>query len=262
MWQVYVSNGKAMVNDTVVAYSSKMTAVDVLNMFPELGDITSLYCKEDIVSVYKKAGDIMGCSLKQMANMINGVIYKAYIKPNEKWHARFSIRNGVLIHTTVKAVNDNITLLNRYVDNGIGHMAAYALLFGPKAKTTMGFQLWIEVRKNAASRNDQICKLLQDAFNPDNYVAGIKFLNMLPSTILRRCNSNSLEALFHYGIGSTSILTIISNYIRKHKGQYKHLDMYDVRHRCAEAARFLEVGKFLGLDDTRLAKYMTAKLNK
>lgn len=262
MWQVYVSNGKAMVNDTVVAYRAKMTAVDVLNMFPELGDITSLYYKEDIVSVYKKAGDIMGCSLKQMANMINGVIYKAYIKPNEKWHARFSIRNGVLMYPTVKAVNANATLLNRYVDNGISHMAAYALMFGSSAKVTMGFPLWLEVRKNASSRNDLICKVLQDAFAPSNYVEGIKFLNMLPSTVLRRCDRHSLEALFTYGAGINSVLSVISNYIQKHKGQYKRLDIHDIRHRCFDAVRFVKAGKFLGIDNDRLGEYMAAKLNK
>ena len=262
MKQIVVKDGKVIVDELVVDFMFKITTKEVFNIIPGLGDMTYRYDKEDIVDGYKRASDVLGCSVSQFANMLNGAIYKAYITPYQKWHSRFSIRGGKLIPYLVNKVLDNTSLLKKYDENKLSHMAMIPMLLGPDATKLIDVDMWLELYKNSCSRNDLIYKVASVAFPKSDYIEGIKFLNMLPSTVLRKNEAFSLYSLFCYCNCIDSGLSIISDYIRKHKGQYKQLDMDRVRHKCNGVVKFLDAGKYLGLTDERLAKYMRAKLNK
>jgi len=262
MKQIVVKDGKVMVDELVIDFMSKITTKEVFNIIPGLHSITSMYTKEDITTAYKQSGDELGCSVSQFANMLNGAIYKAYITPYQKWHNRFSIRRGRLMPFSVNKVLANASLLKKYDENKLSHMAMLPMLLGPDATKLIDVDMWLELYKNSCSRNDLIYKVASETFPKSDYVGGIKFLNMLPSTVLRKSEAFSLYSLFCYCNCIDSGLSIISDYIRKHKGQYKQLSMDHVRYKCNDITRFLDAGKYLGLSDERLAKYMRAKLNK
>lgn len=258
MISIVVKDGLVLAGTQVIEYMSKLKVKDIFYIIPGLGDLTYLYKKEDIVSVYKAAGDALGCSVRQFTNMLNGAIYKAYIKPNIMLHSRFSIRGrGVMKYRTVKNVNECTNILKEYNLLGYNHVAAFGLLFKSEVTATvdlLGLPLWEKLCKNSTSRNDLIYKIVEDEFDITVYSKAIEFLNMLPTTVLRTFDKMYLRTMFTYGTEIDDGYHLIAKHISAHRGQYKTIDVSNLVYNYRKINTLINTGRFLGVDETRLTK--------
>jgi len=222
---IVVKNNEVVVIDnstnleTVCPYCSKADCQFVIDRFTDVSadELPSMYESEDIVTVYKQAGDQLGCSVKQFCKMLNGAIYRAYIEPNKALHNRFATLKVLKLvkircnssrsykrfpsmwvrdEYVVNIINKRAEIINSYIDDGIGHMAGFGLMIGDSSfsKSILGKGLWKSLNKNSKTRNDLITKvvmfsqILEPIKNSEEFAnsakSAVMFFNKVPSTLL------------------------------------------------------------------------------
>jgi hypothetical protein len=200
---IEVINNQVVITDvassekTVVDYSPHISVGAVVERFTSfsLDGIHISGYKEKIRRLYQDAGDELGLSVAAFKKMLNGAIFRAYIKPNIDLHRRFSLvifRDGWINDPLmVSAVNKHQNIIKEYLADGIPHLAGFGLLglSSFDAKQLFGKGLWKRLVHNSRTRNDAICKITGTAHtlsitdvDADKHM--VKLLNDVPSTIL------------------------------------------------------------------------------
>jgi len=230
---ITVENNQVVITDiassekTMVNYHPHVSAEWVLNTLTSfnISDISHSGYKYEVRRLYQDAGDELGISVAAFRRQLNGAMYRAYIKPNNDLHLRFSmqrtIRGWVKDPMMVSAVNGSAAIIREYIEDGISHLAGFGLLLlnSYSAKQLLGKGLWKKLARSSKTRNDIICKKVymcnvQQNVDDEHTKFMVKFLNNTPSTILKTRGFNILDVCATAKmIGADDLLTKIVKHI-------------------------------------------------
>lgn len=194
--------------------------------------LDGIYDGKVIKERYKNVGDDLGTSVANFKRMLDGAMYKAYIKGIEEYHNRFSSCwakveiNGKTKRTcfrdtrSVTLVSEHREIIKQYTADGMDHMAGLGALFGKPAnelKNLFGKGFWKTLCKNSKTRNDTFVRMFINTIGAQDvyFVNSIKILNTVPYTLLKELKKegsmNLISAVLTTGINDI-VKKIVSEY--------------------------------------------------
>jgi len=201
---ITVENNQVIITDVdgtkiVQPYQDKVNAEYVIHTYTSVTRPRYLYKKDDIVRVYREAGDELGVSVASFKKMLNGAIYRAYIADNKDLHNRLSFHRNrgtkALRHPGMVAiVNARAKDIRHFMSDNNVHTSAFGLFFKDtqQAKQELGKGLWKALCANARTRNDTIMRILRPYGATTELV---RAMNSIPSTLLTNMHDETLLAL-------------------------------------------------------------------
>jgi hypothetical protein len=276
--EVRIENGKVMAGETVIQYMpyGKITGWWVVNRLcrgkfdayvstsqdkgPEFdwdevfGVLPQGMERRPLKDIYKDCGDYLGVSCAVMAKLLNGAIYRNYIKGKEPLIARWAQFGKKMVDGgIVEMITKNYSAIKTYEADGLVNLMGVAMATGlptDQMKKMVGPAVWKSLHANSKSRNDLIAKkALSVSYRldppktgpvtaypehiiaevpPERIAEMIAELNSAPTTLLMKMKREVVRNAYRVGYEWRMCNSLIPKLVKEVKGPLKNVAIKEI----------------------------------